>query len=37
VPESFIVDGKGVIRHQHIGAIEKSDVPTILAKLEQAR
>ena len=37
VPESFIVDGKGVIRYQHIGAIEASDVPTILSKLEQAR
>jgi cytochrome c biogenesis protein CcmG/thiol:disulfide interchange protein DsbE len=37
VPESFIVDGRGIIRYQHIGAIETSDVPTILAKLEQAR
>jgi len=37
VPESFIVDGKGVIRYQHIGPIEKSDVPVILSKLEQAR
>jgi cytochrome c biogenesis protein CcmG/thiol:disulfide interchange protein DsbE len=37
VPESFIVDGKGIIRYQHIGAIEAKDVPTILSKLEQAR
>jgi cytochrome c biogenesis protein CcmG/thiol:disulfide interchange protein DsbE len=37
VPESFVVDGKGVIRYQHIGPIEAADVPTILAKLEQAR
>jgi cytochrome c biogenesis protein CcmG/thiol:disulfide interchange protein DsbE len=37
VPESFIVDGRGVIRYQHIGPIERSDVPMILAKLEQAR
>ena len=37
VPESFIVDGKGVIRYQHIGPIEARDVPTILAKLEQGR
>lgn len=37
VPESFIVDGKGVIRYQHIGPIEPSDVPMILSKLEQAR
>ena len=37
VPESFIVDGRGVIRYQHIGAIEATDVPMILDKLEQAR
>jgi cytochrome c biogenesis protein CcmG/thiol:disulfide interchange protein DsbE len=37
VPESFIVDRKGVIRYQHIGPIEAADVPAILAKLEQAR
>jgi cytochrome c biogenesis protein CcmG/thiol:disulfide interchange protein DsbE len=37
VPESFIVDGRGVIRYQHIGAIERADVPMILTKLEQAR
>ncbi len=37
VPESFIVDGKGVIRYQHIGPIERSEMPLILSKLEQAR
>ena len=37
VPESFVVDGRGVIRYQHIGAIKDSDVPLILARLEQAR
>jgi cytochrome c biogenesis protein CcmG/thiol:disulfide interchange protein DsbE len=37
VPESFVVDGKGVIRYQHIGPIEASDVPLILEKLEQAK
>jgi cytochrome c biogenesis protein CcmG/thiol:disulfide interchange protein DsbE len=37
VPESFIVDGKGVIRYQHIGPIEASDMAMILDKLEQAR
>jgi cytochrome c biogenesis protein CcmG, thiol:disulfide interchange protein DsbE len=37
VPESFIVDGKGVIRYQQIGPIERSDVPIILSKLDQAR
>jgi cytochrome c biogenesis protein CcmG, thiol:disulfide interchange protein DsbE len=37
VPESFVVDGKGIVRYQHIGPIEHEDVPTILAKLERAR
>ena len=37
VPESFIVDGEGVIRYQHIGPIEAGNVPTILARLEEAR
>ena len=37
VPESFVVDGRGIIRYQHVGPIEPSDVPMILAQLEQAR
>jgi cytochrome c biogenesis protein CcmG, thiol:disulfide interchange protein DsbE len=37
VPESFVVDGRGVIRHQHIGPIQPADIPTILAELEKAR
>ena len=37
VPETFVVDGQGVIRHQHIGPIMDRDVATILAKLEEAR
>ena len=37
VPESFVVDGRGVIRHQHIGPIEPADIPTILAEMEKAR
>jgi cytochrome c biogenesis protein CcmG/thiol:disulfide interchange protein DsbE len=37
VPESFVVDGRGIIRYQHIGAIKASDVPLILAKLKEAR
>ncbi len=37
VPESFVVDGKGVIRYQQIGPIEQSNVPMILSKLERAR
>ena len=37
VPESFIVDGKGIVRYQHIGPIEASEVPMIIGRLEQAR
>ena len=37
VPESFIVDGKGIIRYQHVGAIEPADVPGILARLKAAK
>ena len=37
VPETFIVDGSGVIRHQHIGAINRGDLPAIIAAYEAAR
>ena len=37
VPESFVVDGKGIIRYQHVGPIGAADVPTILTKLAEAR
>jgi len=37
VPESFIVDGKGIIRFQHVGAISAEDIPTLLAEMEKAR
>lgn len=37
VPESFIVDSRGVIRYQHIGPIMMGDVPAILGRLEAAR
>lgn len=37
VPETFIVDGKGIIRHQHIGDIRPEDVPDLLQKLEAAQ
>ena len=30
VPETFIIDGKGVIVHQHVGDIRKEDVPELL-------
>jgi cytochrome c biogenesis protein CcmG/thiol:disulfide interchange protein DsbE len=37
VPETFVVDGKGVIRHQHIGDIRPENVPEILAAYEAAK
>lgn len=37
VPETFVVDGRGIIRHQHIGDIRPEDVPAILRKVEEAR
>lgn len=37
VPESFVVDGRGTIRYQHVGPIEPADVPAILAELEKAK
>ncbi|MDB5725338.1 MAG: DsbE family thiol:disulfide interchange protein, partial [Novosphingobium sp.] len=36
VPETFVIDGKGVIRYQHIGDIRPEEVSMILAKLKEA-
>jgi cytochrome c biogenesis protein CcmG, thiol:disulfide interchange protein DsbE len=37
VPETFVVDGQGVVRYQHIGAINDAQVADILAAWEAAR
>jgi cytochrome c biogenesis protein CcmG/thiol:disulfide interchange protein DsbE len=37
VPETFVVDGKGIIRHQHIGDIRPEDMAAIIAAYEAAR
>ncbi|NCP18241.1 MAG: DsbE family thiol:disulfide interchange protein [Erythrobacter sp.] len=37
VPETFVIDGKGVIRYQHIGDIRESDVDALYAEWEQAQ
>lgn len=37
VPETFVIDGNGVITYQHLGDIRASDVPVLLEKLEDAR
>ena len=36
VPETFVVDGKGVIRYQHIGDIRSEHVAMLLEKLREA-
>jgi cytochrome c biogenesis protein CcmG/thiol:disulfide interchange protein DsbE len=37
VPETFVVDGRGIIRHQHIGEIRPEDVPGLMAAVAAAR
>ena len=37
VPETFVVNGEGLITYQHIGDIRAPDVPLILAALEAAK
>ncbi|MEM7700715.1 MAG: DsbE family thiol:disulfide interchange protein [Pseudomonadota bacterium] len=37
VPETFVIDGKGIIRHQHIGDIRSEHVPMLLEKLREAQ
>jgi cytochrome c biogenesis protein CcmG/thiol:disulfide interchange protein DsbE len=36
VPETFVIDGEGMIRYQHIGDIRPEDVPTLLEELRKA-
>ena len=36
VPETFVIDGKGVIRHQHIGDIRVEDIPELMEELREA-
>jgi cytochrome c biogenesis protein CcmG/thiol:disulfide interchange protein DsbE len=36
VPETYVIDGRGVIRYQHIGDIRAEDVPMLLGKLKDA-
>jgi cytochrome c biogenesis protein CcmG/thiol:disulfide interchange protein DsbE len=37
VPETYVIDAEGNIRYQHIGDVRESDVPKLLAKLEEVR
>jgi cytochrome c biogenesis protein CcmG, thiol:disulfide interchange protein DsbE len=33
VPETFVVDGRGVIRHQYVGPLTEANIPGVLAQL----
>jgi cytochrome c biogenesis protein CcmG/thiol:disulfide interchange protein DsbE len=37
VPETYVLDGRGIIRHQHIGDIRPEDVAGLAAAYEAAR
>jgi cytochrome c biogenesis protein CcmG/thiol:disulfide interchange protein DsbE len=37
VPETFVIDGKGVIRLHHVGPVYERDIPAILEAMEKAR
>lgn len=37
VPETFVVDGRGVIRYQHIGEIRPEHLPVLMQALDAAR
>lgn len=36
VPETFVIDGQGIIRYQHLGEIRAEHVPMLLEKLREA-
>ena len=36
VPETFVIDGRGIIRYQHIGDIRDEHVSVLLAELREA-
>ena len=37
VPETFVVDGRGVIRHQYIGGLTQANIPGVLQQLREVR
>lgn len=37
VPESFVVDARGIIRYQHVGPIEPGETASILRMVDEAR
>jgi len=37
LPETYVIDAKGVIRYQHIGDIRQEHIPMLLEQIEKAR
>ena len=37
VPETFVVDGRGIVRYQHVGEIRADQLPDLLAEIGKAR
>jgi cytochrome c biogenesis protein CcmG, thiol:disulfide interchange protein DsbE len=37
VPETFVIDARGIIAYQHIGDVREENVPELLAELEKAK
>ena len=37
VPETFVVDGKGVIRHQYIGPLTAANIPGVIEQMKALR
>ena len=36
VPETFVVDGQGIIRYQHVGPVMEGDIDLLMGELEKA-
>jgi cytochrome c biogenesis protein CcmG/thiol:disulfide interchange protein DsbE len=37
VPETFVVDARGIIRHQYVGPLTAANIPGVLQQLAEAR
>lgn len=37
VPETFVIDGRGVVRYQYIGPLTRSNIPDVLKQLDELR
>jgi cytochrome c biogenesis protein CcmG, thiol:disulfide interchange protein DsbE len=36
VPETFVIDGRGIVRHRHVGPLTPEDMPGLRAKVREA-